>query len=77
MAHRTFTRRLVDAGLSFSTIVDELRAKLAKTYLTQTETPIAEIAFLLDYSDQAAFTTAFKRWTGATPKAFRADGISS
>lgn len=72
MSHRTFTRRLSAVGLSFSAIADELRSNLAKTYLAQSETPISEIAFVLNYSDQASFTTAFKRWTGATPKAFRA-----
>lgn len=76
MGHRTFSRRLAEEGLSFSTIVEELRGSLAKNYLTQSKTPISEIAFLLDYSDQAAFTTAFKRWTGATPKAFRAEGVA-
>ena len=72
LSHRTFTRRLSAVGLSFSAIADELRSKLAKTYLAQSETPISEIAFVLNYSDQAAFSTAFKRRTGATPRAFRA-----
>lgn len=45
MGQRTFTRRLASKGLSFSTIVEELRGKLAKTYLSQSETPITEIAF--------------------------------
>ena len=73
MSNRTFIRRLADVGVSFSSIVEQLRCVLAKTYLTQSETPIAEVAFLLGYSDQAAFSTAFKRWTGATPRAFRTE----
>ncbi len=72
MSERTFSRRLSHASLSFSAILDELRGKLAKTYLAQSATPISEIAFLLGYADQAAFTTAFKRWAGATPKTYRA-----
>jgi len=73
MGRRTLMRRLADADVSFSAIVEDVRCALAKTYLIQSQTPIAEVAFLLDYADQAAFSTAFRRWTGATPRAFRAE----
>ncbi|WP_406648743.1 AraC family transcriptional regulator ligand-binding domain-containing protein [Aliisedimentitalea scapharcae] len=69
MSRRTFARRLKDNGLSFRRIVDDLRCDLAKTYL-KGGFSIAEVAFFLDYSDQAAFSTAFKRWTGASPSSF-------
>ncbi len=69
MSRRTFARRLSDSGVSFREIVDRLREDLARRYLCD-GLPISEVAYVLDYSDQAAFTTAFKRWTGATPKAF-------
>ena len=71
MGPRTLTRRLAEADMSYSSIVDELRHDLAKTYLTHSRAPISEIAFLLNYADQAGFTTAFRRWTGRTPNAFR------
>lgn len=71
MSPRTLARRLSDTGLSFTGIADALRCKLARTYLAQSDTPISEIAFLLNYADQASFSTAFKRWTGDTPKMFR------
>ena len=32
---------------------------------------MSEVAFSLGYADQAAFSTAFKRWTGVTPRSFR------
>ena len=32
---------------------------------------LAEIAWLLGFSDQSAFTRAFKRWMGVTPGAWR------
>lgn len=70
MSRRTFARRLETDGLSFRGLVDEMRCDLAKAYL-EDDFSLAEIAFSLDYSDQAAFTTAFKRWTGQTPGAWR------
>jgi AraC-like DNA-binding protein len=32
---------------------------------------IAQVAFMLDFADQAAFSVAFKRWTGETPAKYR------
>ena len=72
MSRRTFARRLSEQGLSYREIVDDLRSDLARTYLKD-GFGIAEIAFYLDYADQAAFSTAFKRWTGMSPSVFRAE----
>ena len=69
MSRRTFARRLKDDGLSFREIVDDLRCDLAKTYL-KGGFSISEVAFFLDYSDQASFSTAFKRWVGVSPSHF-------
>lgn len=77
MSRRTFARRLTDEGISYREVVDDLRGDLAKTYL-KGGFSISEIAFLLDYADQAAFSTAFKRWTGQNPSQFRdAIGIAT
>lgn len=73
MSRRTFARRLKDDGLSFRGIVDDLRCDLAKTYL-KGGFSISEISFYLDYTDQAAFSTAFKRWTGSSPSEFKNSG---
>ncbi len=70
MSRRTFARRLSEEGLSFRTIVDDLRCDLAKTYLKE-GLSLSEVAFFLDYADQAAFSTAFKRWLGVSPSSFR------
>jgi AraC-like DNA-binding protein len=35
--------------------------------------PISKIAWLLGYQDVSAFTHAFKRWTGRTPRAVRGE----
>jgi AraC-like DNA-binding protein len=74
MSKRTFARRLSEEGLSYRAIVDDLRCDLAKTYI-RGGFSISEIAFYLDYSDHAAFATAFKRWTGTSPSEFRNQSV--
>lgn len=72
LSARTLARRLADEGASYQAIVDGVRRRLAESYLDDTALSLAEIAFLLGYADQSSFTTAFKRWTGATPGERRA-----
>ncbi len=67
MSPRTFARRLKEERLTFRTIVDELRFDLAKTFIKD-DMALSEIAFALGYADQAAFSTAFKRWSGLAPR---------
>lgn len=71
MSARTLQRRLSDQGLTFQTLVDEARRETAERFLTDTSYSIAEVAFLTGFSEQSAFTRAFKRWAGQTPGAFR------
>ena len=71
MSARTLQRRLAEEGHSFQTVVDEARRQLAERFLADTRYSIAEIAFLTGFSEQSAFTRAFKRWAGRTPGAFR------
>ncbi|MBE1284768.1 MAG: helix-turn-helix domain-containing protein [Rhodobacteraceae bacterium] len=74
MSRRTFARRLKGEGQSYREIVDDLRCDLAKTYL-KGGFSISQVAFFLDYADQAAFSTAFKRWTGENPSRFKASSL--
>jgi AraC-like DNA-binding protein len=68
---RTLQRRLNDWGVSFEELVDEYRRDLALRLLRRADHSILEIAYSLGYSDPAHFTRAFKRWTGASPRAYR------
>jgi AraC-like DNA-binding protein len=71
MSERTLQRRLDEEGLSVRQIVDEVRRELALAYLDEKTFSIAEIAFALAFSDQAAFHRAFVRWTSRTPGEYR------
>ena len=73
MSGRTLQRKLSEQGYTFLTLVDESRRQLAERLLQQTNFPLAEVAFLTGFSEQSAFTRAFKRWAGQTPRSFRID----
>jgi AraC-like DNA-binding protein len=69
---RTLNRRLQAQGTSYRQLREECRLALSCQYLRDTELPMAEIAARLVYADSAAFTHAFRRWSGCTPTAWRA-----
>jgi len=72
MHRRTLNRRLKSEGTGFQTIVDEMRSAVARHLLADTELPLAHIAAALDFSEPAAFTHAFRRWSGGvSPSAWR------
>lgn len=68
---RTFQRRLSERGHSFQSLTDEARRKLAQQLIRTSSYSFSEIAFLTGFSEQSAFSRAFKRWSGQTPKAYR------
>lgn len=74
MSHRTLARRLASEGLTFTGILEELKIDLAKSYFKKDELPISQTAWLLGYGEVSAFTHAFRRWTGMTPRQWRAKG---
>lgn len=68
---RTLQRRLDARGLNWQQILDRSREELARQYLTDHGLALTDIALLLGFSEQSAFTRAFKRWTGQTPAQLR------
>ena len=70
MSRRTLTRKLKDEQTTFREIVDTLRYDLSKSYLSD-GLSVGEIAYYLGYADHAAFSTAFKRWSGKSPRGYQ------
>jgi AraC-like DNA-binding protein len=73
MSRQTLLRRLRAEGTAFAKVLDQLRQRLALSYLRRGKASINEIAYLVGFADPAAFSRAFKRWTGKTPGAARQD----
>ncbi len=71
LTERTLLRRLADEGTSFSKIREDLRCDLATKYIQDKRLSLKQVAYLLGYGDQSAFSVAFRRWKGCTPKQAR------
>ncbi len=69
--HRVFTREVGMSPHSFQTTV---RIARAKVFLYQGR-PLRVVAAETGFADQSHFTREFKRFTGLTPGAFRADRL--
>ncbi|MDX1598966.1 MAG: helix-turn-helix domain-containing protein [Marinobacter sp.] len=70
LSSRTVRRRLADRGLTFGSVLRETRAQLARQYLDEERITLSEIALMLGYSEQSAFTRAFRQWTGMSPRQY-------
>jgi len=72
MSRRTLQRKLAEADLTYQKLVDDTRRDLAMRHLEDPRRSITDVTFLLGFSQQSAFTRAFRRWTGMSPSAYRA-----
>ncbi len=69
LSRKTLFRRLKIEGVTFEKVLDELRHTMAVHYLREKKISVNETAYLVGFSDPAAFSRAFKRWTGQSPRA--------
>lgn len=75
MTVRTFQRRLDEDGATFSEAVDAARRCEALALIAGTDLPFTEVASRLGFANASAFTRAVRRWTGASPRTLRSDGV--
>ena len=69
LSRQTLYRRLKEEGVTFEQLLDKLRHRLALRYLRQDRLSVKAASYRLGFSDPAAFSRAFKRWTGSSPRA--------
>jgi AraC-like DNA-binding protein len=69
---QTLRRHLREEGTSFQELKDQLRRDIAIYHLGRADLSLQQIAEQLGFSEPSAFHRAFKKWTGLTPGAYRA-----
>lgn len=70
-SRQTLYRSLKAEDVTFEQVLDDLRRRLALSYLADRKVSVNETAYLVGFSEPAAFSRAFKRWTGESPSAVR------
>jgi AraC-like DNA-binding protein len=64
-------RLLADEGTNFSDVAEGVRGKLAQEMIAEPASQVGQVARFLGYSGNAAFTLAFRKWTGLSPLQWR------
>ncbi len=71
MSTRSLHRGLAGKGLQYRDLLARTRHQLATQYLADSRLQLADIAQLCGYSEQSAFSRAYKSWAGMTPREAR------
>ena len=72
MSVRTLQRRLEDCGMTYETLLDDVRSSLIEVLLKDPDKSMAQIAEAVGYSDQSAFSRAIVKRFQLTPTQLRA-----
>lgn len=70
----TLRRRLAEEGQSYQGLKDALRRDQALELLAEPGGSVLAVAHALGFAEPSAFHRAFRKWTGASPGAYRARG---
>lgn len=77
MSLRSLQRKLADEGVTYKELLDTTRRDLALSYMREGKRSVSELTFLLGFSDSSSFARAFKRWTGRSPREYKASLAAS
>ncbi len=67
MSRQTLYRRLKAEGVTYEQVLESLRRDVAMEALRDPTVSVRAVATRVGFSDPAAFSRAFKRWTGRSP----------
>ncbi len=71
LSERSLQRKLKERGTTYRIVLDNMREMAAIQYIKNPLNTMSDIAFLLGFSEQSAFSRAFKKWTGTSPIIYR------
>ena len=75
-SRQTLYRRLRAEGVTFEALLDRVRCRLAMRLLRDEKASVKDTAYRLGFADPAAFSRAFKRWTGSSPRFWRGKAVN-
>lgn len=73
MSPSALQQKLAQRDTTFQDLLNAVRESLARAYMEQGRISITEMSFMLGFADTSSFTRAFRRWTGQSPRDYRAD----
>ncbi len=68
---RSLQRQLKERKSSYQQRITVVRHRQARRYLAENQLSLAEISFLLGFSEPSSFFRAFKRWQSESPQQYR------
>lgn len=73
VSRQTLSRRLRTEGTTFAEVQELVQRRVADALLRDDALPVAVVSDRLGYSEPAAFSRAYKRWTGRPPSTVARD----
>ncbi|MEM6415498.1 MAG: helix-turn-helix domain-containing protein [Pseudomonadota bacterium] len=73
---RSAQRILGENNLTFTGVITDARREIATDLLSQSQFSVDKVGQVVGYSDVRSFRRAFRRWTGMSPSAFRAQQLA-
>ncbi|NIF80475.1 AraC family transcriptional regulator [Paraburkholderia sp. Cy-641] len=74
-APATMRRKLRAEGVSYQSVKDHTRCRLATELLRNTDNSVLDVALAVGYAEPSAFHRAFLKWMGITPGKYRAEAV--
>lgn len=71
LSERSLQRHLKKEKTNYQILLSTIRHELSRKYLTNSDIPSTQIAYLLGYKDANSFYRAFNLWQGQSPEEYR------